>query len=55
MGLEGILTRRKGVARLVISLGMLGRSAAVEVDILNVERAGPFLLRKAAAGNSASA
>jgi len=55
MGLEGILTRKKGVARLVISLGMLGRSAAVEIDILNVERAGPFLLPKPAAGNSASA
>ena len=55
MGLEGILTRKKGVARLVISLGMLGRSAAVEIDILNVERAGPFLLPKLVAGNSASA
>src|ERR1700722_16041470 len=55
MGLEGILTRKKGVARLVISLGMLGRSAAVEIDILNVERGGPFLLPKAAAGQKGSA
>jgi len=55
MGLEGILTRKKGVARLVISVEMLGRSASVEIDILNVERAGPFLLPKTEAGNSACA
>jgi len=42
MGLEGILTRKKGVARLVVSLEMLGRSAAVEIDVSNVERIGPF-------------
>jgi transcription antitermination factor NusG len=41
MGLEGILTRKKGVARLVVSMEMLGRSAAVEIDVLNVERIGP--------------
>src|SRR5216683_1733805 len=40
MGLEGILTRKKGVARLVVSMEMLGRSAAVEIDVLNVERIG---------------
>ena len=39
-GLEGILTRKKGQARLVVSMDMLGRSAAVEVDDLNVERIG---------------
>jgi transcription antitermination factor NusG len=55
MGLEGILARKKGVAHLVISLEMLGRSAAVEIDILNVERAGPFLLPGTAARNSATA
>ena len=44
MGLEGILTRIKGVARLVISMEMLGQSAAVEIDISNVERIGPFLV-----------
>jgi transcription antitermination factor NusG len=44
MGLEGILTRIKGVARLVISMEMLGRSAAVEIDVSNVERIGPFLV-----------
>jgi transcription antitermination factor NusG len=54
MGLTGILARKKGVARLVISLEMLGRSAAVEIDTLNVERAGPFLLPKTEVGNSAS-
>jgi transcription antitermination factor NusG len=42
MGLEGILTRTKGVARLVVSIEMLGRSAAVEIDVSNVERIGPF-------------
>jgi len=42
MGLEGILTRKKGVARLVVSMEMLGRSAAVEIDVSNVERIGPF-------------
>ena len=31
-GLEGILVRKKNVSRLVVSLEMLGRSAAVEVD-----------------------
>ena len=41
-GLEGILTRKKGVARLVVSMEMLGRSAAVEIDVLNVERIAPF-------------
>lgn len=41
LGLEGILIRQKGAARLVVSLEMLGRSAAVEVDILDVERMGP--------------
>ncbi len=42
MGLEGILARKKGVTRLVISMEMLGRSAAVEIDGLNVERIGPI-------------
>ena len=42
MGLEGILTRTKGVARLVVSMEILGRSAAVEIDVSNVERIGPL-------------
>jgi transcription antitermination factor NusG len=44
MGLEGILTRAKGVARLVVSIEMLGRSAAVEIDSRNAERIGPFAI-----------
>jgi transcription antitermination factor NusG len=39
-GLEGVLSRKKGVARLVISMEMLGRAAAVEIDVSNVERIG---------------
>jgi len=37
-GLEGILVRKKNVFRLVISVEMLGRSAAVEVDRSCLER-----------------
>jgi len=37
-GLEGILIRKKSVFRLVISVEMLGRSAAVEIDAVNVHR-----------------
>lgn len=44
MGLEGILIRKKGVARLVISMELLGQSAAVEIDVANVERIGLFLV-----------
>ncbi len=44
MGLEGILTRKKGITRLVVSMEMLGRSAAVEIDVLNVERIGPLVV-----------
>jgi transcription antitermination factor NusG len=55
MGLEGILTRKKGEARLVVSMEMLGQSAAVEIDVLNVERTGPFPVAKLAQRISASA
>jgi transcription antitermination factor NusG len=55
MGLEGILTRKKGVARLVVSMEMLGRSAAVEIDVLNVERSGPIPALKLTHRMSASA
>lgn len=41
-GLEGILIRKKGQARLVVSMEMLGQSAAVEIDISNVGRIGPL-------------
>jgi transcription antitermination factor NusG len=55
MGLEGNLTRKKGVARLVVSMEMLGRSAAVEVDELNVERIGPIPAPRLSHGFSVSA
>ena len=37
-GVEGILLRKKNIARLVLSVEMLGKSAAVEVEATNVER-----------------
>jgi transcription antitermination factor NusG len=37
-GLEGILVRKKNLCRLVLSVEMLGKSAAVEVDSFLVER-----------------
>jgi transcription antitermination factor NusG len=55
MGLEGILTRKKGVARLVVSMEMLGRAAAIEIDVLNVERIGPIPAPKLSHRISASA
>jgi len=42
VGVEGILVSKKGGDRLVVSMEMLGRSAAVEIDDSNVERIGPF-------------
>jgi transcription antitermination factor NusG len=41
-GLEGILARRKGAARLVVSMEILSRSAAVEIEEWNLERIGPL-------------
>ncbi len=38
MGLEGILIRKKNQFRLVVSVEILGRSAAAEVDVSTVER-----------------
>jgi transcription antitermination factor NusG len=37
-GVKGILLRKKNAARLVLSVEMLGKSAAVEVDASDVER-----------------
>jgi transcription antitermination factor NusG len=37
-GIEGILVRKKNVCRLVLSVELLERSAAVEVDVSMVER-----------------
>ena len=38
LGLEGILVRKKNLYRLVLSVEILERSAAVEVDVSSVER-----------------
>jgi len=38
VGLQGILVRKKSLYRLVLSVEMLGKSAAVEVDALLVEK-----------------
>jgi len=37
-GLSGVLERKKDVVRLVVSVELLGRSAAVEIDAASVER-----------------
>lgn len=49
-GVEGILTRKKNLYRLVISVDMLAQSVAVEVDAADVAPAAG--LRTALAGNS---
>lgn len=41
-GLHGLLVRQKNVYRLVISVEILGRAAAVEVDSFLVERLAKF-------------
>ncbi len=38
VGIEGILIRKKNLFRLILSVAMLGKSAAVEVDASLVER-----------------
>ena len=40
-GIEGILVRKKNLYRLVLSVEMLGKSAAVEVDATMIERIAP--------------
>ncbi len=40
-GVQGILVRKKGMFRLIVSLEMLGRSAAVEIDVSCVEGIDP--------------
>jgi transcription antitermination factor NusG len=37
-GLEGVLVRRKNIFRVVLSLDLIARSAAVEVDAADLER-----------------
>ena len=53
MGAEGILVRKKNLFRLVVTVEILGRSAAAEVDASIVERINPpqtrLLLRPSAA------
>ncbi|MGA9392501.1 MAG: transcription termination/antitermination NusG family protein [Candidatus Sulfotelmatobacter sp.] len=44
----GVLDRRKNAFRVVLKLGMIGRSVAVEVDVANIESAGPAPERRAA-------
>ena len=44
-GLEGILSRTKAATRLVISMEMLGQSAAVEIDAAQVEKVKPWRTR----------
>jgi len=39
-GVEGILAQQKNIFRLVLSVEMLGKSVAVEVDSFAIERAG---------------
>lgn len=43
-GMEGILIRKKNLFRLIVSFEMLGRSAAVEIDISCLEAPGPIRL-----------
>jgi transcription antitermination factor NusG len=38
LGIEGILVRKKNQCRLVISVEMLGKSVATEIDVSMVER-----------------
>ena len=40
-GIEGVLSKKKNIFRLVLSVEMLGSAAAVEVDSLLVEQASP--------------
>lgn len=54
-GLEGILVRKKNSTRLVVSVEMLGKSAAVEVDGTCVERVPPRLLKFDPSATSADA
>lgn len=55
MGLEGILERTKGQARLVLSMEMLGRAAAVEIESWNLERIGPLPAVSIPRSNAATA
>ncbi|HZT71960.1 MAG TPA: UpxY family transcription antiterminator [Terriglobia bacterium] len=45
-GVEGILVRKKGLCRLVLSVELLERSIAVEVEVADIERVLPARGRK---------
>ncbi|MCU1315417.1 MAG: transcription antitermination protein nusG [Candidatus Acidoferrum typicum] len=45
-GIQGILVRKKNLYRLVLSVGMLGKAASVEIDALLVERVNAAPSRK---------
>jgi transcription antitermination factor NusG len=45
-GIQGILVRKKSLYRLVLSVEMLGKAVAVEVDVAQVERLNGRLPRK---------
>lgn len=53
-GLEGILVRKKNSTRLVVSVEMLGKSAAVEIDGTCVERVSSRVLTIASTAGSVS-
>jgi transcription antitermination factor NusG len=42
VGIEGILVRKKNLYRLVLSMNVLGKSAAVEIDAFLMERLNPI-------------
>ena len=45
VGIQGIVSREKNIFRVVVSVEMLGRSAAVEIDATTVERVRPRIER----------
>jgi len=53
-GLEGIVSRKKDSWRFVLSIQMLGRSAAVEIDSAVLERTGPAGVAHQAASQTQS-
>jgi transcription antitermination factor NusG len=53
-GIQGILVRKKNLYRLVLSVQMLGRSAAVEIDAFLVERLNPIPLGYDGSGRAAA-
>lgn len=44
-GIEGILVRKKNLSRLILSVELLQKSIAVEIEVSNVERVGGGTLR----------